>query len=663
MKKFVRYVLACSPVLLVLLFYAYALRLPLFSDDAPNFHFMRFTNGLDQWLGSPAFPYYRPIVFSFWKGLVALLGSHHAPTLHLVNVLTYGLATISASLVVRRLLHSKLAGWWGGVLLALYPFNYQTVLPVGSLFHVALLLGVAAAGLGALLYWDEGRRGGLLLAWGGAFLATFSQENGFLVVGLLLGLMIWRASQSRRWRWRPALALLSVPSLSATVYLALYSTLPRMNADRGIELSFDPAQGYGILLQGFIYPLAGFLRAVVTGRPDPWAMLALFSLGTLAGLLILLGLRRPQWILAWLTGAAWFVLAVSPSALLLQADYVFGSPRLGTLAALGFALSWSALLAALLGARTWHMLGLALGAWVLLLGVGFLTARRYDYERMADYYRAFVRIAEDEGLAGLPFAIVNAPYYIEAPLDQRSFLTGAEYASFVWVGLDYDFFLWVNTDNLTYVAEWAVRPNAFAHADTLRYRAGFFVPIPRFLHGAEVEAEARAAPAIIATHFYGADRFMPVLVKPLDQSSAQGAPLAFFGAAGALRLSQAQAAQRLDRVIVRLAWQQDVPQPVKRFVHVLCDGALIAQNDGYLWGDLYPFSAWGEDEAWVEQVAVVLPPGARPECLSLRVGVYGEQDGQRWSSRDSQGQLLPDDSWPVTLDTLQSDSNHSYGVS
>jgi MFS family permease len=648
-KKTLRLLLACSPVLLVVLLYAYGLRLPLFSDDAPNFHFMRFTNGLDQWLGSLAFPYYRPIVFSFWKGLVALLGSHHAPLLHLVNVLAYGLAALLAGLLVRRLLRSDLAGWWAGVLLALYPFNYQTVLPVGSLFHVALLLGVAAAGLGALRWWDQGKRGGLLLAWGGAFLAIFSQENGFLVVGLLVGLALWRALELRRWRWRPALALLSLPSLSAVIYLSLYSILPRMNADRGLELSFDPVQGYAILLQGFVHPLAGFLRPFVANRPDSWAMLALFGVGALAGLLAMLGLRRPWWALAWLAGAAWFVLAVSPSALLLQADYVFGSPRLGTLAALGFALSWGALLAALLRTRAVRVLGLALGIWTLLLSTGFLVARRYDYERMADYYLAFVHLSEEEKLAGLPFAVVNAPYYIEPSRDQRSFLTGAEYASFVWVGLDYDLFLWVNTDNLAYVVEDAPRPNAFAHADTLRYQAGYFVPIPRFLHGAEVQAEARDAPSIIATYFYGGDRFRPVLVKPLDQPSAQGAPLASFGASGALRLSLAQAHLHADHLLVRLAWQQDAPQPVKRFVHVLCDGALLAQNDGYLWADLYPFSAWAEGEAWVEQVPIALPPGAGADCLALRVGVYGEQDGQRWTARDSQGQPLPDDSWPVGL--------------
>lgn len=220
----------------------------------------------------------------------------------------------------------------------------------------------------------------------------------------------------------------------------------------------------------------------------------------------------------------------------------------------------------------------------------------------------------------------------------------------MWVGLDYDLILWVNTDNLAYMREDGVRPNAFAHADTLRYQAGFFVPIPRFLHGAGVEAEARTAPAIIATHFYGVDRFMPVLVKPLDQAAAQGAPLASFGESGALRLSQAQALRQANHLLVSLAWQQDTPQPVKRFVHVLCDGLLIAQNDGYVWADLYPFSAWPEGEAWVERVPIVLPPEARPECLSLRVGVYGEQDGQRWSSRDARGQPLPDDSWPLALD-------------
>jgi len=652
MNKTARLLMGAFPFMLTALCYGYAIRLPLFSDDAPNFHFMRFINGLDQWFGAPSFPYYRPIVFSAWKGLVALLGGHHAPLLHLVNLLAYGLAVILAGLLVRRLLRSALAGWWASVLLALYPFNYQTVLPVGSLFHVALLLGAGAAGLGGLRWLDQGGRGGLALAWGGAFLAIFSHENGFLVVGLLLGLALWRALEQRRWPWRLGLILLSVPALCAAAYLVLYASLPRMNADRGLVLSLDPAQGYGILLQGFIHPLAGFLRPFVSGQSESWAMLGLFGLGVLGGGLILLGLRRPWWVLAWGAGAAWFVLAVSPSALLLQADYVFGSPRLGTVAALGFAMSWGALLAALLrGPRLARLIGVLLGSWVLLLCAGFLLARRYDYERMADYYQALIRLAEDESLAGQPFALVNAPYYVESWEDQRTFLTGAEYASFVWVGLDYDLFLWVNTDNLAYVAEDSARPDAFAHAESLRYSAGHFVPIPRFLEGVQAQAQALAAPALIATRFYGPDRFLPVLVKPTTQDAAQSAPLALFGAAAALRLAQAEAHEwGREGLLLRLAWQQDAPQAVKRFVHVLCDGVLLAQDDGYLWNGLYPFSAWGVGEAWVEQVAIALPPGTPAACLTLRVGVYGEQDGQRWPARDSQGQALPDDSFSLGLD-------------
>lgn len=661
MARLVRFLLLLSPLWLTLLTYGYALGLPLFSDDAPNFHFMRSVDMVSVWAGSPAFPYYRPLIFNVWQSLVGLTGGYSAPLLHALNLLSYGMTGVLLGLAVRRLLSFVPAPQWrawvgalAGCLYALFPFNYQTVLPVGSLFHVALGLGAALALLGTLrtLQSQQSCLSALLMAWVGAGLAIFSHENGFLVLGLMLGGVLFVGKASAQ-QVRRALSLLSLPVVLAGVYLFLYASLPRMNAERGLALSLDPVQGYALLLQGFVYPVAGFLRPFISGRAPDGTLILLFSLSSVLMSLVAWRWQGLRSAVLVLMGAAWFVVAVSPSALLLQPDYVYGSPRLATFASLGACVAWAVLIGILSlptqqgTARRWRQgLGLMLAAWCVVLSFGFLWARRYDYQRMSEYHRALIRLTQTAGLDQTGFTLVNAPYYLEAWEDQRSFLTGAEYASFVWVGLDYDLLLWVNTEDEDYYAH---KPLAIAHAQSLRYNAGHFVPIPDFREGAELTELVRSAPALIATHF-SADRFMPQLVKPAQLFVPASAPaLAQFG--DFAHLQYAQARLEAGRLSLESQWQSLAPagQVLKRFVHVLCDGVMIAQADGGIWNDMLALEAWQAGETWADRLVLDVPVGTPRECLTLKLGIYQAADGGRLAGRSAEGEALADSAWTVTL--------------
>ena len=75
------------PLWLALLVYGYTIRLPLFLDDGPNLWLVETIDGIEQWRGASAFPYYRPVAFSIWKLSQTIMGGHHAAWLHLLNVL------------------------------------------------------------------------------------------------------------------------------------------------------------------------------------------------------------------------------------------------------------------------------------------------------------------------------------------------------------------------------------------------------------------------------------------------------------------------------------------------------------------------------------------------------------------------------------------------
>ncbi|NDJ51608.1 MAG: hypothetical protein GYB68_00825 [Chloroflexi bacterium] len=81
-----------------------------------------------------------------------------------------------------------------------------------------------------------------------------------------------------------------------------------------------------------------------------------------------------------------------------------------------------------------------------------------------------------------------------------------------------------------------------------------------------------------------------------------------------------------------LHWQSAGPldQDYTIFVHLLSqDGTLVAQADGPPLDNLYPTTAWGADESFVDRRSLPLPTDLAAGDYSLAIGLYDPVSGQR----------------------------------
>ena len=79
------------------------------------------------------------------------------------------------------------------------------------------------------------------------------------------------------------------------------------------------------------------------------------------------------------------------------------------------------------------------------------------------------------------------------------------------------------------------------------------------------------------------------------------------------------------------------------FVHLLdAQSHLVGQHDGQPVGGDYPTSFWDEGETVKDEHTVAVPADAQMRELSLRIGMYRSDTGQRLSLTDAQGRTVGD---------------------
>jgi hypothetical protein len=139
-------------LLLVYALYGRALGFSFFFDD--TFDLTR-VEGRSYWQllsSSEGYSYYRPIPFLIWKALRDLQGHYDQATLHALPLLSHAVAGWCLFLLLRRLG----AGWWAigpALLFMTFPFSYQNIAIVGTLFHPL----TGAAMLGSLVLYERAR--------------------------------------------------------------------------------------------------------------------------------------------------------------------------------------------------------------------------------------------------------------------------------------------------------------------------------------------------------------------------------------------------------------------------------------------------------------------------------------------------------------------------
>jgi len=357
--------------------------------------------------------YYRPLTFVIWKAVHDLSGGYDSVILHLIPLLVHALSAWLVFLIARRLTGSLWA-LLPMLLFVVYPFSFQGVIMIGTLFHPLVTLALLAM----LLLWHDGRAGGsawrMAAATGCAMLALWTHEYGALAVPLLLlsELYLWRRGIVAR----PTPWLLA-PLAAELLYLALWFSFDKAPPDD--VPAGEMANTGSLWLQDFGYPLSrqALWLSEQTGLSWDHLTLALAALGiaVAAG-----AYWRGQRLVLGAGLLAVGLLVFLPAIFRLRYEYVQNSPRLLYVVAPACVIFWGLLPKLRFGRprldRAWRLGTLALLALVVIQSLLFIERRVTmldDGTELVDELIATAGAAEGE-----PLIFMNVPSWF-APRGQE----------------------------------------------------------------------------------------------------------------------------------------------------------------------------------------------------------------------------------------------------
>jgi hypothetical protein len=638
------------PLLLTAWLYGYALRLPFFLDDLLLFDMIRTypdgaATGLRFWGGAPAFNYYRPLVFSIWEANEMLnVGRFDPFGLHLLNVLLFGLSGVLVGQLVRRCTRAQGAGISAGVAFVLFPFSYNAVIWVASLFHVLMTFALLLALWSALHWLDAGRMWALILCWLAAFIATFSHENGVLLLPLLALLTLLRSG------WRELLTrrsvVLAVPILLMLAAFSYAFLFIRTASDTQLRLEQAP-ESFGLFAQAFVWPLSALARVLFGAEESAVLFYGLFIALVVPALL--LAYLRARHLLRWLLfGLGWYLLAALPALLLLETDYIRGSWRLLLLSSVGMAWFWGSLIPPLFNSR--HFGGRAIarpynvvkkgkdaihGVRFVLFGVmivACVVGVVFAYQRRDDALRqsAYTWQLQAELLAhtqGEQPMVVNAPQWLAPAEHERLFPTVGLGVQFMGGYVNYYQMLWAHTgEPFPLVQSIFFRP-AYAPPDDVSYALYYTIPLEW-----DFTAQIRSASDLFVTYF---DAKHPAGFYPrfVGRPNAPGAetPLASW-LDGDIALTEITATLQADTLLLKSRWHVAQARDMTPHFAIYCDERLLLVDAMAVWGGIHPFRAWGAGESQSEQREIRLSDDISgdvdADCLQVHVRVADATDGR-----------------------------------
>jgi hypothetical protein len=655
-QRFWRYLLMALPLFVSVLLYGYTVRLPFFLDDGLLLTMIRDypsqgVPGLRFWGGAPLFPYYRPLVFSVWEVDYGLLNGHFDPfTLHLLNVVLFGLTGCALARMTQRLTQRPLAGWIAGLAFVLFPFSYNAVIWVASMFHVMMALFLILALWLAILWLDH--RGGavsLVLCWLFTFACVFSHESGVVLLPLAGLLILIRYGFKSLWQAR--VWLLAAPMIAITAaYFYLSFTVP--HPTNPIQLLFPMLlDSLALMLQGLVYPIAALIRQITQTTANTLGLLALTIIVIVPILYLLARYSRKFALLAGF-GVAWYILGALPSALLLPTDYIQGSPRLLLLTSLGASLFWGVALSTLLPHSISEItefsmnrkLATALAGVFVVVGViaslTYLGTRQMEALIQSDYAWRLMSLVRGRG--GTPM-IINAPSWLAAQDQHRTFPAMSEGVMFVANYMNYGLIFWAQTGESFPLVQAMVYPPTLNPSPDVSY-----APYQSDSPESDFTTRLVEATDIYVTEFDGRS-ITPVYVGSPGMAGPDTAIATFPD--GGVSLTQAEA--RLggsQQVKVKTRWQVINPSHVAPVVRVLCDGEVIGESQLPVWGGTHPFWAWKAGETQTDFRTIPLSRAVAEQCLRVYVGIVKEDDSTLMAVIDANTkQLYPDNLVPVMV--------------
>ena len=615
--------------LLTLILYGKTLTYPFFFDDAVNFRLPQIYSLSQIWITAEGFPYFRPFTFAIWKIVLSIWGRYPPMFLH-------------GMLLALHAVNGGLIGWLldaerdetkfrflpvaGISLFIFFPFSYQAIIWVASLFHPLVTFLILAT----IVFWIAYRRKwrwGIFLAFLTGFLAPFAHESGVLV-GPLVSMWTWfsgrKFDRKTFYLW-----------LSGVFFFLFWLFVPKTRDVTAIQDINVITLNIIYFLQGLIFPLLEALEFLNIPRGNLAYTIAVEVAGlALLGMLFWNGSKRRLAGKGWI----WFILAAAPSVILLPFSYVIDGPRLLYLASVGIVLVWVAALGQEKFLKDkWRtiIVSAALIA-ILLLSFRVIQQQLRFFDWGARIIWSIVSATEttpDDG----PVLFINIPAWFSS--HQSPFKVGHDGATMI---AEY-----APLEDLTSINGAPARDLiAVTFPDILQemdYNFGFYGAIVNQDQLGEI---IETVDGVWNTHYThsGPELFWAGRVMR-SQPSNVGRHLATFDDGWELLESELLRADNDKRFSVRILWRcgQHLEPGWTIFLHVYDEtGQILEQGDGDLLMNTYALSNCPEG-AFVEDVRHIEFENTDSNMATIGVGLYNRQSQERMNARKSDGALWYND--------------------
>ena len=609
---------------LTLILYGKALTYPFFFDDAVHFRLLESYSLSKIWIAAEGFPYFRPFPFAVWKLITLLWGRYPPLILHGMLLLLHAINGGLIGWLLHRDVeegHFRFLPFAGIALFIVFPFSYQAVVWVASLFHPLVVFLILITIVGWMIY-RRGRRLGAVIALFAGFLAPFTHESGILV-GPLLTTYLWFAERKidRKtfYLW-----------LSGLIFLFFWLLVPKTREGTGIQGITSILMNIIYFLQGLSFPLlqaVGFL-GVDTGN---WFyILAIELIGV-----IILGVflwRGSQKRLAG-RGISWFVLAAIPVVMLLPFSYVIDGPRLLYLASVGIAIVWGAIFAGntcpSYRIKRFGVYGAFLLTILLSMRVVRQEIRFFDWG--SDLIWSMVSAMNDTPDSG-PVLFVNVPAWFSS--HQYPFKVGHDGATIIanYAPLE-DLLSLHGVPNRDVIA--VTYPDILQKMD---YDFGSYGPmVDQTQLGKSIESVDGVWRTVYTSN--GPKLLWAGRVKPTPTTNREDL-LALFENDWELLESERLKSEYRDRIVFKLLWRcgQPLSPNWTIFLHVYdANGQVLVQGDGDFLMNTYalsdcPAAAMVEDMRYIP-----ISTSDFDTATHIGIGLYNRQTAERMNAYQADG--------------------------
>jgi hypothetical protein len=394
---------------LVLACYGFALRLPFFFDDLPIITWLRRHSWLDIWTLSSERAYFRPLTFTIYRfGLLFPLGASQA-VLHGINLLLFWASALLVKEIVQLTGRDRWEALLASVLFTAFPLMSAAVPWITAMPHQLVSMLTALAALAALKAEQQGapRWWGVSLL--GMALAPLAHESGAACAVIVGGVLLVQRGLQRLRGWWPVL----LGGGLNVGFVVVRGLVPGVRA-AGLAGLQDWPENVMFFLHGLVYPVAPAMGWLVErlGGHD-FTLVTLATLGLLGA--VVSSIRGGH---DWRHSASslwWWACAALPAAASLRYGYLFISPRVYALSAIGTVMVWTGLIAVLVRAvgnrRGRGLVSIALVAVIVGPNLAYVRRHRILYKTIDAVYQRVLFAAQDGGhlTPGAPLGFVNLP--------------------------------------------------------------------------------------------------------------------------------------------------------------------------------------------------------------------------------------------------------------